>query len=259
MEVRLLGGVEISRNGMSTGLPSSRVRGVLAILALEAGQYVSRTRISDLLWDDAPASASSNLSTYVALLRRYLRRVGADGLVGTLQGGGGGYSLSIESARVDVHSFSRLVEGGRAALYRGDLSAAERSIAQAVSLWRGPAGLDTSASEALRSRLEDFSRLYMDLRVDRSEVMLLAGDLLESLREALAVVAEDPLRERAWGLVVRAYYLLGQDGAADNAYRKAVHALRSELGVDPSAGLRRIHAAMLTRNDEVLRRLNLRS
>lgn len=60
MEVRLLGPVEVaSTGGRPVDLAGAKVRGILALLALEAGKPVAPERLIDALWERA-ADAGTN-------------------------------------------------------------------------------------------------------------------------------------------------------------------------------------------------------
>ena len=80
MEIRLLGAVEASADGIPLPLGGPRQRAVLADLALHAGQLVATDRLIDDLWGERPpASAKHTLETYVSRLRHVLNASGAAG------------------------------------------------------------------------------------------------------------------------------------------------------------------------------------
>ena len=77
MEVRLLGPVElVSTNGERAALVGAKVRGVLAILALEAGRPVTPSRLLDAVWTESEPATANALQVAVAKLRRALSDVG---------------------------------------------------------------------------------------------------------------------------------------------------------------------------------------
>jgi DNA-binding SARP family transcriptional activator len=90
----VLGDVEVRIDGIGAPLDSAMSRGLLAMLLLNANQFVSSERLIEALWERPPASAGSNLRTYAAHLRRVFEVAGARHPLETRRGGG---------YRVDVH------------------------------------------------------------------------------------------------------------------------------------------------------------
>ena len=55
--VRLLGPLEVERDGRPVALTAPKERSIVALLALGAGRVVSIDRLVDELWEDPPPSA----------------------------------------------------------------------------------------------------------------------------------------------------------------------------------------------------------
>ena len=71
MEFRILGPVEVRRNGDALALGGRKQRALLAVLLLHANESVSRDRLIDALWGERPPpSAQQSLDSYVSRLRR---------------------------------------------------------------------------------------------------------------------------------------------------------------------------------------------
>src|SRR4029453_8558674 len=81
MEYRLLGPAEVvTEDGRRIEVPGAKLRGVLTLLALDAGRVVSAEGLIDALWGDEPPPNSANaLQQLVSKLRRTLRAEGGDG------------------------------------------------------------------------------------------------------------------------------------------------------------------------------------
>ena len=62
------------------------------------------------------------------------------------------------------------------------------------------------------------------------------------------LVAEHPLRERRWSLLVVALYRQGRQGAALEAWARARDVLADELGVDPGPELRELQRRVLAQD-----------
>ena len=73
MQIRLLGPVEIVRDGAARPVPGLRRRAILAVLALRRGEVVSTDRLIGTVWGDAaPATVANTLQQHVSQLRQLL-------------------------------------------------------------------------------------------------------------------------------------------------------------------------------------------
>ena len=139
VEVGLLGPLLVRRAGAAVAPGGPKPRGVLAVLALRAGQAVGLAELTDALWGpDAPPAATSSLRAHVSRLRAVID----PDRVGTLTAVGSGYRLALPPHALDVTRFGDLVRGGRAALDSGDARRAEALLTEGLALWRGPALAD---------------------------------------------------------------------------------------------------------------------
>src|SRR5215469_12480130 len=108
LQVRVLGPVEVTRDGVRVRLPGAKPTALLALLAIHAGEVVETDRLTDGLWGDRPPrSAGAVLRTYVAQLRRVL---GAD----AIETRPGGYALRLDRACVDARVFEQQLAQARA-------------------------------------------------------------------------------------------------------------------------------------------------
>src|SRR5215469_5893935 len=108
--------------------------------------------------------------------------------------------------------------------------------------WR----LEVSPAAVDSGRFEDRSRLAA------AESALALGRARELIGELELAVAEQPLRERRWALLMLALYRAGRQADALGAYHRARAVLRDEVGVDPGAELRRLHLDMLRQAPSLL-------
>ncbi|OLR92182.1 AfsR/SARP family transcriptional regulator [Actinokineospora bangkokensis] len=133
--VSLLGDVRVDAGtGPGSAGPPMR-RALLAALALRRGP-VDREELLWSLWgDDPPSSATRNVQTYVAALRRLLEpEPTAPRHLLTV---GTGYELLLPDESVDVRRFERLRARGRDLLAAGDVEAGLAAYDAALGLWRG--------------------------------------------------------------------------------------------------------------------------
>ena len=78
LEFRILGPLEVQRDGRPIKLGAAKQRALLAILLLHANRVVSRDRLIDGLWgEQPPPTASTALRVYVSELRKALAPPGS--------------------------------------------------------------------------------------------------------------------------------------------------------------------------------------
>ncbi|GLZ05242.1 SARP family transcriptional regulator [Actinomadura sp. NBRC 104412] len=245
MEFRILGGLEVVHAGASLALGGPRHRRLLAVLLLNAGATVSKGRLVEALWgDDPPKSAPEMLYVRVCELRAALRAGRPEPHAGLLNRDGG-YVLRAGADELDFRRFERLAAEGTGALAEEDHVRAAALLGDALALWRGPAlaefadqpfaRAEAARLDALRLRVLE-SRLEADLALGRH------GDLVGELK---SLVGEHPLHERFWCQYLLALYRTGRQGEALAAFHTARRRLQDELGIEPGADLRRVHAAIL--------------
>jgi predicted ATPase/DNA-binding SARP family transcriptional activator len=238
VQFAILGPVEARRpDGTPVALGGPQLRGLLALLALDAGRVVSAERLIDgLHGDHPPDGAAEALQSQVSRLRRRLRDGGAPG--GLVEFTPAGYRLAADPQDVDVHRFERLTARARET---PDPAAALDLFGEALALWRGPA-LDGLADPPRAARLAE---LRLTAAEDRIEAGLALGHherLVADLRE---LTREHPLRERLTAQLVRALHGSGRNAEALSVFAEARSRLADELGADPSPELAAAHAAVL--------------
>jgi DNA-binding SARP family transcriptional activator len=250
VELLLLGPVEVAVAGRTVPIGHPKHRAVLAALGAELNRTVPAERLISRVWsDDPPKTARNLLSGYVAGLRAALAAApGADGSV-RVRRGAGGYLLSAEPDRVDLHRFRARVEQARAG-HAADPAAAVPLLDAALAEWRGEAIADIAGgwADGLRHAL---AQERLAARVLRNDAMLRAGRHAELLHDLRAAVDADPADERLRGQLVLALYRAGQPAAALAAYAEARRWLAEELGLDPGPELRELERRVLS-NDPAL-------
>ena len=102
IEFRVLGSLEVVKDGHPVALGPPKQRELLAALLVFRRQPVSSDRLIDALWGErAPASAAKIVQGYVSNLRKAL---GA----GLLVTRGHGYLLQVDPDQVDADRFESL-------------------------------------------------------------------------------------------------------------------------------------------------------
>ncbi|NUP02567.1 MAG: response regulator [Nonomuraea sp.] len=233
-------------DGVPLDLGGQRQRAVLARLLVAGGRAVPVHTLIDELWPgDPPAQALSTIQGYVSRLRRALEpgrapREEAEVLISAAPG----YALRAATEQVDSWRFESLVKS------EGTSAQVWAAMESALGLWRGPAlaefaELTWAATEA--GRLEELRLIAVERRADAGLALGRATSLVADLE---AHASAHPLREEAWRLLALGLYRMGRQGDALAALRRARAVWRDELGLDLSAGLRRLEADMLAQRLE---------
>ncbi|MEI5097417.1 BTAD domain-containing putative transcriptional regulator [Streptomyces sp. PmtG] len=241
MRIEVLGPVQVfGDDGVLVEVSGARLRMLLARLALSVGKAVSSEALIEGIW--GAESPVGNTNTLHALVHRLRRALPESGVIESLPVG---YRLALPADRVDAHRFEALAARGRRELKTGDAERAAATLGDALALWHGDAFADVSAApfaEAAGARLEELRAVAHE---DRLDAELRLGRHAEALPDLEEVCADHPLRERPAALRMRALSATGRQSDALAAYEDIRCRLAAELGVGPSAELRRTHVAVL--------------
>ena len=245
VDYQMLGPLEASVDGKPVRLGGPKQRALLALLLSQPNSVVPAGRLVDGLWgEDPPPSAANLVQGYVSALRKVLGKE-------AIETRGAGYVLRVEPEALDLQVFERLARDGSRALERDDPTNAADALGQALGLWRGRPLADLADEPLLDpvvARLDELRVLALERRIEADVALGRHADVVGELEE---LVGEHPLRERSRGLLMTALYGAGRQAEALQAYRDARAMLVDELGIEPSAWLTELHAAML-RQDPAL-------
>jgi DNA-binding SARP family transcriptional activator/tetratricopeptide (TPR) repeat protein len=241
LQVAILGSVEPRMNGTLVAVPAGKQRALLTLLALHAPQAVSAESAADSLWPRAaPAEALRSLQVTMSRLRRTLGDGGS--ALATVPSG---YRLAVEADAIDARRFETLIGSARAARVEGDPATARRLLDDALALWRGPALADVEFESFAQGEIARLEELRLAALEERLDARLSAGEHPLVVPELEQLTAEHPSRERLVGLLMLALYRCGRQADALEAYTRNRRRLDAELGLDPSAQLRHLEAAIL--------------
>jgi DNA-binding SARP family transcriptional activator len=252
VEIRVLGPLEVVVDGAPVALPGQKAGVLLAALVVHTGEVVSIDRLQEILWGaQQPASAGNTLQTYVAQLRKALepdrpRREPARILVRREPG----YLLALDPDQLDVGRFERLVRSGHDAL-PGAPAEAAATLRAALALWRGEPFANVTYEPFAQAEIVRLTELRLTALEDRIDADLALGAHASVCGELAELVAEHPLRERAWGQLMTALYRCGRQADALEAYRRLRGLLVEQLGIEPSPTLRDLQAAILQQRPEL--------
>ncbi|MBJ7356082.1 BTAD domain-containing putative transcriptional regulator [Nocardioides sp.] len=243
-QLRVLGSVEV---GAST--PGLRVRRLLAALVARSGEVVSVDALADVVWgDDQPAAPEAALHNLVSRLRTSLRELGESAPEVLTRPPG--YLLSAVDGVVDADRFDQLVQQARESLPQQP-ARAEAAFAAALGLWRGPAYGELAHDDLVRPEAARLDELRNVATEQRAETLLLLDRAREAVPLLQHLLATEPLREQAQGLLMRALYLAGRQAEALEVFTAYRETLADELGLDPSPELQRLHAQVLRQDADL--------
>lgn len=256
MDIDVLGALDVRENGVSIAPTAPKPRQVLALLALHADQVVPVSGLIEELWaGKPPRSARTTLQTYVLQLRELitvalekdtpaeggLPRSAKDVLVTSP----GGYLLVTGGGTSDVREFERLAGTGYRAMDAGDFPGAARKLREALSLWSGAAFADVQTGMQLQmeaKRLDESRLCALDQRI---EADLRLGRHRELLAELTVLTSRYRTHENLHAQFMLALHRSGRRGEALDVYHRLRGTLVRDLGLEPSARLRRLQQSIL--------------
>ncbi len=234
MEYRVLGTLEVMRDGVIIPLESTKQRALLAVLLIHANEAVSTERLIEYLWQDNPPEAGvKTLRFHVSKLRDVLdpHRTGHP-----LVTRSPGYSLEVVPDTVDASRFEVAVESARE-LATSDPAASAELLATALAMWRGRAFAEFQYEEFAHSTALRLDELRLAAVEDRIDVELALGHHFELAAELEALVVEHPFRERLTEMWMLALYRSGRQAEALRAYQMLRTRLIEDLGADPGPSI----------------------
>jgi len=239
---RILGPLEIQRNGRWVPIAAARLRSLLAILLLNANRVVAVEQLLDELWGaQPPRTHAKPLQMYVSRVRRELDDHGGIRLVTRPPG----YLLAVEPSDLDALQFEALASEGMHALGDGDADGAVVALEEALRLWRGDVLADVPASPAISSSVVRLAERRLVAVRALIDARLVLGQAAEVLGELQSLVGVYPFNEGFWARLLIALFKAGRQAEALDAYHVVRRRLIDELGVEPGDELMRSYQGIL--------------
>lgn len=245
MRIGALGWLRVrGADGSEVELGGALERRVLTALVVRAGHVVSLDMLAEAVFGEAvPDNATIRLQNHVSRLRK---RLGA-GAIATVAPG---YRLEVGADALDWCHFEQLVIAATDLTLTEPARAAE-SFEVALGLWRGrPFGdlEEWEPARALAVRLEELRRVAEE---ELAGAVVATGRAATVVGTLEALVADEPLRERRWMLLMTALQRTGRQAEALRTFQRARHNL-DELGLQPGPDLVALERAIAV-HDESLR------
>ncbi|QMU67351.1 AfsR/SARP family transcriptional regulator [Streptacidiphilus sp. P02-A3a] len=253
MRIDLLGPFEMIHESASTEgrasvvITATKLRQLLALLAVNADSTVSVERIIDELWPDGPPNTVKTIvQTYIHQLRKLFGRsfaspIGTDLLVTRPEG----YVLAVPRNNVDVFRFQCLLDRSRDELRRGGARRATELLREALELWRGPIATDVTSGPALHGLSVYLEELRLEAVSLRIEADLADNRHREIIGELRSLIATHRLHEAFYVKLMDALQRSGRRGEALTVYRELRRILDDELGLKPSPEARQLQHEIL--------------
>ena len=147
--------------------------------------------------------------------------------------------------------FEDLLRRAGELLATGEPERARYASGQALGLWRGEPLERLTEWEAGRIESERLGERRRDAEDLYAESAIRAGRHRDVLGELHRMVAQQPTRERRWGLLALAQYQAGRQAEALGTLHRARATLVNEFGLDPGPQLAELEEAIL-RQDPAL-------
>jgi DNA-binding SARP family transcriptional activator len=241
MDVLILGALQVCGGGRPIQINGTRRRSLLGRLLLSANRVVAADVLIEDVWGGAVPGVEATLQTSIYQLRRLL---GGDGE--RLRTEANGYSFAVGSEELDASRFEALL--ARARDEELDVAARADLLAAAAALWRGPVLgelTDATWAQAEAARLD---ALRADAEDEWAELQLTRGRHLQLVAHLEGAVGRQPLRERRSAQLMAALYRSGRQADALRVYRCLRQRLVDELGIEPTAALAGLEAAILAQD-----------
>jgi DNA-binding SARP family transcriptional activator/TolB-like protein/Tfp pilus assembly protein PilF len=224
LSIRILGPLVIESDNCRLGKVPKKARALLAFLAAQRGQTVSRERLADLLWPyQGSEQARHSLRNCLLELRKALGHTATEHLVADFA------NCRLQGIVADLENFERL---SRSQL-RSDLEAA-------ADFYRGEflADFDINSEpfqEWLTGERDRTLGVVCEVLQRLSTQQDAAGEHEAAIQSGRRLVALDPLSEFGQRALMRAYARAGRRGEALRQYKNCAETLKRELGVAPDA------------------------
>uniref|UniRef100_UPI0018923CB3 AfsR/SARP family transcriptional regulator n=1 Tax=Catenulispora rubra TaxID=280293 RepID=UPI0018923CB3 len=256
LRVEVLGPLRAFADDQELSLGAPKQRAVFAALAMAAGTVVARGELIDRIWgEDVPMTAAGNLHTYISGLRRALSGLGLGDPL-PLVSGSSGYRLQLGPEALDLNRAEQFAATARTARDSGDRHGAIAALDSALALWRNGRPLETLPGPFATEQRTRLADMRLRLLIDRTELMINAGDAGDAPSADLAAAADElavharahPFDERLRSALMMALHRSGRTADALAQYQMLHRVLANELGIEPEASTQAVQMAILAQD-----------
>ncbi len=240
MQIRVLGPVEVERDGELVNVGGPQQRRLLAFLVVSRGHVVSTERLVDALWPDgiSPEGAGRSMRTYLSRLRSVLPD-------GAIVRRASGYRLDSGGVTFDVDEFDALIDASASGMPDQQVQRCD----EALALWRGAPFGEFSDEWWAVAEANRLVERRAAAREGRAAALMAMGHHDRAVIDLEQIVAELPLRERPVRLLMQALVVTGRRPEALRITRSFRVRLADETGLEPSQDLIRFESAIVSADD----------
>lgn len=238
--IQTFGAFRVWRNGQEierSAWAREKALHLLQLLVVNRDRMMHREEILEALWHESTApTAATGLRVALSALRSALepdRESGSDGAY--IRRDGDAIRLAADPAvRVDADELTRLV---KAAAQSGatDVELAISRYESALTLYRGEFLAENRYAKWAEAERQRKRAEFLAAGERLGRLLLKTGDYERAARWAEAILAQDPLWEGAYAVLMEALWRQGNRALAVRAYNRCRKRLRESLGVSPSA------------------------
>ncbi len=238
LEIRLLGEIEVRRDGQLLVFPTQKVKELFAYLVIHRDHAHPRVTLATLLWPESDEErARANLRKTLSLLRKMLNSEagGAQWLVSS--GGAVRFNTAAGDLWLDVDNFEQLITDGAK-------NQRPESFQQAIALYRGPPLPGVYEDWALAEG-ERLQALYLDALEQLAEMYQTQHRFEQAITMWTKVLHVLPWHERAHQELMTLYALTGDRATALQQYREYCVVLQKELNAPPLSETQALYERIL--------------
>ena len=220
---------------------TARMQSVLAYLVLHAEAPQSREHLAYLLWPESEeAQARTNLRQVLHHLRRALP---ADCSLLTTDNQTVQWRRT-QDCTVDVLEFEDAVTRAAQAAQRDDQASECQALEEAARLYQDDL-LRNLYDEWVQPKREDLRRRLIEVLRRLALLLEELGDYSRAIQYADRLVAQDPIAEANYQVLMRLHSRNHDRASAVRAYHQCMRALKRELGLLPGAATRELFGQIL--------------
>ncbi|MBI5580255.1 MAG: winged helix-turn-helix domain-containing protein [Deltaproteobacteria bacterium] len=236
MRVYFLGHFRTIINGqMADEWPSKKGKSLFAYLSYHYNKPIFRDVLMDVFWPKSMAeSARNSLNVVIHGLRKRLQQF--DTAREYIIFKNECYCINPEiGIWTDVDELRALWRKGRAVEKNKGLEAAVEFYDQIAAIYSGDFMSDELYEDWSTLERENLKEIFLVTLEKISENRFRLGNLAEAISICKAILGRDGCREEIYRRLMCCYQKTGRRDKALLAYRKCVHALKTELDVAPAA------------------------
>jgi DNA-binding SARP family transcriptional activator len=239
MEFGVLGPLTVWRASPAGPFTAPKLRALLLLLLVEGGPVPADQLLEVFRCrPGGDRGAPSTMHVSVHKLRRWLRAHGGHGLDLTAHG----YTVDVDPALVDAGQFRLRLAAAGGADATGDRI---DLLLSAVSLWRGPIGVDAPVAVQQRAAVRRLETLRENAVLDLADACLAAGVPEPALPHLDDLARRSPFDERIQARLALALAAGGRQADALAVITATRRLLVDELGIGPGPQLREAQLRIL--------------